>query len=127
MTGTRRTLLAGLVAAPAIDGIPIAVPAAVASSAFVLAWAAYEPYRDTAGCRGLDDATTDAWCGQQLQATADLAEAPAGNLVELEVKLSAGIYWFDQSGTASCMAGEEADLLRACLTDLRAIIAGGPA
>ena len=80
---------------------------------------------DKTVCRGLEDEAVDAWCDRQLLVTADLAEAPAGNLVELEAKLAAGIFWLGNSGAANSMCSEEADLLRSCLTDLRGIIAGG--
>lgn len=123
MNGTRRDLLGGLAAVPAIAALP--TPAA--SSAFAAAWGAYQPYRDGSGCRGLSDDATDAWCEAQGEATAALAEAPAGSLVELEAKLAAGLYWFGESGAPSSMTGEEADLLRSCLTDLRAIMARGTA
>ena len=69
----------------------------------------------------------DAWCDRQLSATADLAAAPADNLVELEAKLAAGILWLENSGAANSMCSEEADLLRSSLTDLRAIMARGTA
>ena len=51
-----------------------ALPTAAASRAFAAAWGAYSPYRDTLGCRGLDDAATDALCDAQLEAPAGLAE-----------------------------------------------------
>ena len=124
MSAPRRALLGGLVAVPAVAALP--TPAA-ASSAFAAAWAAYQPYSDASVCRGLGDAATDAWCDAQLAATADLAAAPADSLVELETKLEAGLYWFGNSGAGNGMCGEEADLLRSCLTDLRAIMARGAA
>ena len=120
MSAPRRALLGGLLAAPAIEAIPVAVP--VASSAFAAAWTAYQPYSDPIVCRGLEDEAVDAWCDRQLAATANLAEAPAGNLLELEAKLAAGIVWFGNSGAPNSMCGEEADLLRSCLTDLRVIM-----
>jgi hypothetical protein len=123
MSGTRRVLLGGLVAVPAIAALPVTSAQAAPSSAFPEAWTAYQPYRDSSGIRGLSDAATDAWCDAQLAAAADLAEAPAGNLVELEAKLAAGLYWFDNSGAPSSMCDEEADLLRSCLADLRVIMA----
>lgn len=122
MSASRRALLGGLVGVPAVAALP--APAA-ASSAFAAAWAAYQPYRDAAGCRGLSDDETDAWCDLQSEVTADLAEAPAGTLVELDAKLAAGLYWFGNSGAPSSMTSEEADLLRSCLTDLRAIMERG--
>ena len=122
MSAPRRALLGGLVAAPAIAGLPTP---ATASSAFAAAWAAYQPYSDARGCKGLTDDATDAWCEAQTEVTADLAEAPAGTLTELEAKLAAGLYWFGSSGAPSSMTAEEADLLRSCLTDLRAIMDKG--
>ena len=124
MSAPRRALLGSLVAVPAIATLP--TPAA-ASSAFAAAWAAYQPYSDPIVCRGLEDEAVDAWCDAQLAATADLAAAPAGNLAQLEAKLTAGIFWLGNSGAGNGMCGEEADLLRSCLTDLRAIIARGAA
>ena len=118
MSAPRRVLLGGLVAVPAITAL-------AAASAFDAAWAGYRPYADAAACTGLTDAATSAWCEAQGETTAALAEAPARSLVELEAKLAAGLYWFDQGGTESGMIGEEAALLRSCLTDLRAIIGRG--
>ena len=127
MSAPRRALLGSLVAMPAIAALPATSAPASSSSAFAAAWAAYQPYSDTSGCHGLDDAATDAWCDAQLEVTAGLADAPAGNLVELEVKLAAGLYWFSHSGASSSLCSEEADLLRSCLTDLRAIMGRGTA
>ena len=119
-----RALLGGLVAAPVVAALPTP---ATPSSAFAAAWGAYQPYSDPIVCRGLEDEAVDAWCDAQLAATADLAAAPAGNLAQLEAKLTAGIFWFGNSAADNGMCGEEADLLRSCLTDLRAIIARGAA
>ena len=127
MSAPRRALLGGLVAVPALAALPATSAPAAPSSAFAAAWAAYQPYRDPIVCRGFEDEAVDAWCEVQLAATADLAATPAGNLVELEKKLAAGLFWFGGSGAANSMCCEEADLLRSCLTDLRAIMARGTA
>ena len=127
MSAPRRALLGSLVAVPAIAALPAASALAAPSSAFAAAWAAYQPYSDASACNGLGDDATDAWCEAQTEATAVLAEAPARTLGELEAKLEAGLNWFGNSGTPSSMTGEEADLLRSCLTDLRAIMARGAA
>ena len=119
MSAPRRALLGSLVAVPVVAALPTS---ATASSAFTTAWAAYQPYSDASACDGLTDAATSAWCEAQGEATAALAEAPARSLVELEAKLAAGLYWFDNAGAFSGMTDDEADLLRSCLTDLRAIL-----
>ncbi|MBL6081853.1 hypothetical protein JMJ56_28105 [Belnapia sp. T18] len=94
-----------------------------ASEAFVTAWQAYQPYRHPSLSNGLGDAGYDAWCERQLEATERLAEAPARFLPELETKLAAAMVWFEANG-ATALCGEEADLLRSCLRDLRALNRG---
>ncbi|MBL6082106.1 hypothetical protein JMJ56_29445 [Belnapia sp. T18] len=118
---SRRTLLTSAAALPvAVAGAMVAAPA---SEAFATAWQAYQPYRYPSLSNGLGDAGCDAWCERQLEATERLAEAPARSLPELETKLAAAMVWFEANG-ASALCGEEADLLRSCLRDLRALNRG---
>jgi hypothetical protein len=105
-------------------GVLDTLPTIPADAAFPAAWAAYLPYSDAAACPETDDDAQDEWCAAQCEATAALAEAPARNFAELEAKLAAGLYWFKQGGAADCMCDEEADLLRSCLDDLRALKGG---
>ncbi len=120
-TASRRALLASAAALPAVGAG--AVVAAPASEAFTTAWQAYQPYRHPSLSNGLGDTGYDAWCERQLEATERLAEAPARTLAELETKLAAAMVWFEANG-ATALCGEEADLLRSCLRDLRALNRG---
>ena len=120
-TASRRALLASAATLPSVaTGAVVAVPA---SEPFATAWQAYQPYRHPSLSNGLGDAGCDAWCVRQLAATGRLAEAPAGSLAELETKLAAAMVWFEENG-AVALCGEEADLLRSCLCDLRALNRG---
>jgi hypothetical protein len=101
-----------------ILGTPAAIPAV---GGFPAAWVAYLPYSDAAACPETDDDAPAEWIAAQCEATAALAEAPARNFTELEAKLAAGLYWFENSSASHCMCAEEADLLRSCLNDLRAL------
>jgi hypothetical protein len=95
-----------------------------ADTGFSAAWVAYLPYSDATACPEDDDDATAEWCMAQCDATAVLAAAPARSLTELEAKLAAGLYWFEQSSAPRSMCDEEADLLRSCLDDLRALKGG---
>ena len=116
---TRRHLAGAAVAAAA--GAVLGTSATAAP--FAAAWAVYQPYRHPSLSNGLGDEATDAWCVRQLVATGRLAEAPAGSLAELETKLAAAMVWFEENG-AVALCGEEADLLRSCLRDLKALNRG---
>ncbi|MBL6080455.1 hypothetical protein JMJ56_20770 [Belnapia sp. T18] len=58
-----------------------------------------------------------------MEATERLAEALARSLDELETKLAAAMVWFDANGAAGLCSGE-ADFLRSCLRDPRALSRG---
>lgn len=90
------------------------------ASVFGASWAAYQPFSHNGLCPKGDDAT-DAWVDEQLIATAALADAPARTTSEMAKKLAAALYWFEESSASTYMADEEADLLRSCLRDLRAM------
>ena len=120
MSGRTRRSLAGAAAVVATGAV---LPSRAGAASFATAWAAYQPYRHPSLSNGLGDEATNAWCVRQLAATERLAEAPAGSLAELETKLAAAMVWFEESG-AVALCSEEADLLRSCPRDLRALNRG---